>query len=520
MPADRQPVVVSLTPLPLSADSRTLKQVTSVHRFGFKSIVIQGRQSLFATETLPFEVITVHPLENTGGASAPVTIDAGAGSDQPIVHETRSVPQLSLQFPILRSVVRLVPGSRKLLRGLAFRLERAIAERRTISDNSDRISISETIGALPRAARRVMVDFVRSLVSFVGASLNRVALHPLTFIRHWRAFVRHWRTYLREHVFRVLSVTPRADLYYLHAFYQFPAVWILSRWYGAKLIYDAHDFYLHQLDDPGVSSYWKKWVIPFERLIERACVWSADDVVTVNDGIASLMRRQFGCEALITRNVHDVRLDHLPAESIRETIGLSPSEFLVVSIGNYKSGIVLEPVLDALQSLPGHVHLAFLGGGYPVLDEAAALRGLTGRVHMMGRVLPQEVVPFAKTADAAILLYFGRTPNYPNALPNGLFQSIAAELPLVYPNLEQIRRLAERYGVGIMADPQNPTEIEAALRTLLEDGEQRTVFRSNLHIAGRELCWEREEQVLKKLLCAHLNMEAATASVVKDEMAG
>jgi glycosyltransferase involved in cell wall biosynthesis len=130
------------------------------------------------------------------------------------------------------------------------------------------------------------------------------------------------------------------------------------------------------------------------------------------------------------------------------------------------------------------------------------------------------VVPFARSADAAILLYFGRTPNYPNALPNGLFQSIAAELPLVYPNLEQIRRLAERYGVGIMADPQNPTEIEAALRTLLEDGEQRTVIRSNLRVAGRDLCWEREEQVLKDLLCAHLNMETATASVVKDKMAG
>ncbi|MBR1244190.1 glycosyltransferase [Bradyrhizobium sp. AUGA SZCCT0274] len=513
MPADRRPIVVSLTPLPLSADSRTLKQVTSVHRFGFKSIVIEGRPSHFATEALSFEVITVHPPENTGGASALVMNDIGGGSDKPVFHETRSVPQLSQQFPIVRSIVRLVPGSRKLVRGLAFRLERAIAARRMVGDNSDRISVSETIGALPRATRIVIADFAKYLLSFV-------ALHPLAFIRHWRAFVRHWRTYLREHVFRVFSVTPRADLYYLHAFYQFPAVWILSRWYGAKLIYDAHDFYLHQLDDPGVSSYWKKWVIPFERIIERVCVWSADEVVTVNDGIASLMRKQFGCEALITRNVHDFRLDHQPARSIRETIGLSPSEFLVVSIGNYKSGIILEPVLDALQSLPGHVHLAFLGGGYPALDDAAALRGLTGRVHLMGRVLPQEVVPFARSADAAILLYFGRTPNYPNALPNGLFQSIAAELPLVYPNLEQIRRLAERYGVGIMADPQKPAEIEAALRSLLEDGELRTVLRNNLRVAERELCWEREEQVLKKLLCSHLNMETATTSVVEDKMAG
>lgn len=501
MTADRKPVVVSLTPLSLSADSRTLKQVASVHRFGFESIVVEGRQSLFEKETLPFDVISIHPREGAG--SAPVPVASGRDSSASAVPSEVSVlRQLSLRFPNTRFVYDLMPGSRKLSRIIHFRLQRA-------GGASNQVGVTKIIGALPFVA----VDIAKSAVSLVVRPLNPVIANTL-------AFARYLKSYLRDHFIRVLSVTPRADLYYLHAFYQFPAVWILCRWHRAKLIYDAHDFYLHQLDDPGVSSYWKKWVIPFERMIERACVRFADDVVTVNDGIASLMRRQFGCEPLILRNVHDFRLDHQSVRSIRETIGLPPSAFLVVSIGNYKSGIVLEPVLDALKALPSHVHLAFLGGGYPVLDEAAALRGLAGRVHLLGRVLPQEVVPFVRSADAAILLYFGRTPNYPNALPNGLFQSIAAELPLVYPNLEQIRRLAERYGVGIMADPQKPAEIEAALRVLLEDSEQRTALRRNLRVAGRELCWEREEQVLKELLHAHLQAEPSTAPGANDKMAG
>ena len=59
MTVERKPVIVSLTPLSLSADSRTLKQVTSVARFGFKSVVIEGRPSRFAREAAPFDVISV-----------------------------------------------------------------------------------------------------------------------------------------------------------------------------------------------------------------------------------------------------------------------------------------------------------------------------------------------------------------------------------------------------------------------------------------------------------------------------
>jgi glycosyltransferase involved in cell wall biosynthesis len=501
MSEDRKPVIVSLTPLPLSADSRTLKQVTSVHRFGFKSIVVEGRESLFAAGTVPFDVISVHPRDKPGDGTMAET-DVGESSASSLVEARAIVDRSSGLMSFARFVFRYIPGSRKLAYLVVSTLERAIAERRWVSKVSGRVSAREIIGARPRTTLLLMVHMTASL-----------AASPL-------AFARHLRGYLREHFFRVLSVTPRADLYYLHAFYQFPAVWILCRRYGAKLIYDAHDFYLHQLDDPGVSSYWKKWVIPFERIIERACIRSAVDVVTVNEGIASLMRGQFGCEPQILRNVHDFRLDRQPARTIREAIGLPPSAFLVVSIGNYKSGIALEPMLDALAALPSHVHLAFLGGGYPALVEAMASRGIDGRVHLMGRVLPQEVVPFAASADASILLYFSRTPNYPNALPNGFFQSIAAGLPLVYPNLDQISRLAKRYEVGIMADPQNAAEIKAALLTLLEDGERRSALRRNLCVAGRELCWEREEQILKRILDLHLHTKALSMSTIKGKVAG
>src|SRR5690348_10526796 len=57
--ASRTPVIVSLTPLPLSADSRTLKQAMSVHTFGFRGIAVEGRRNSYAPGTIPFEVISL-----------------------------------------------------------------------------------------------------------------------------------------------------------------------------------------------------------------------------------------------------------------------------------------------------------------------------------------------------------------------------------------------------------------------------------------------------------------------------
>jgi glycosyltransferase involved in cell wall biosynthesis len=505
MPVDRKPVVVSLTPLPLSADSRTLKQVTSVHRFGFKSIVIEGRESGLTPGTVPFEVISIHARDNSGASSTKVshngTSESGALSSAD-ASETVDICSLSRlrQVSFARFAVRYIPGCGKTVDVFESALDRAIASRRGAVRTAKQVSTKEIIGALPRAVGL-----------FMSAVAIRVAASPL-------AFTQHLRIYLNQYFFRVLSVAPRADLYYLHAFYQFPAVCILCIRYRAKMIYDAHDFYSQLEDDASFSSYWKNWVMPFERAVERACVWFASDVVTVNEGIAALMRKRFGCEPVILRNVHDLRLDCQPARTIREAIGLPPDAFLVVSIGNWKKGMAMEQMFDALAQLPKRVHLAFLGSGYPSLDDATTSRGIQGRVHLVRPVLPQEVVPFVASADASVVLYYGKSINYQNALPNRFFQSIAARLPLVYPDLNEIRCLADRYGMGIMANPQQPIEIESALRTLIEDNERRDVIRRNLQLASRELCWESEEQVLRDLLNRHLRKAEVQLPTIEDRL--
>jgi glycosyltransferase involved in cell wall biosynthesis len=511
-----KPVIVSLTPLPLSADSRTLRQVASVDRFGFKSIVIEGKASGLAQELVPLEIISVGPDTKANSISSSTAVRAAQTEIDPqqsapsdpragAAHNVESLSRLR-QSGFGQFVGRRMPWSSRVAHVFHRCLVRAIVSLRSPNRISERISANEVVLAIPYAIWLFFTTGIRGAV-------RRALVNP-------RAFARHLAIYFGQYFFRVLAVTPRADIYYVHAFYQFPAVCILCLWHRAKMIYDAHDFYSQMEDDASYSSYWKNWVMPFERAVERACVWFADDVVTVNEGIAALMRERFGCEPVILRNAHDLRLDRRPARTIREVMGLLPGAFLVVSIGNWKNGMAVEQMFDALAELPKHVHLAFLGSGYPPLDEAISSRGLDGRVHILRPVLPQEVVPFVASADASVILYYGKSVDYQNALPNRFFQSIAAELPLVYPDLKEIQRLADRYGAGIMANPQNPADIRSALQVLIEDSERRAVIRRNLRLASQDLCWEHEECTLKVLLNRHLGVSAMPISPVENRVVG
>ena len=316
----------------------------------------------------------------------------------------------------------------------------------------------------------------------------------------WHA-VRYVAMYAIDFGIATFRRTPPASLYYLHAFYQFPAVYCLSRRHGVPYIYDAHDFYSRLEEPDQISWISRHLVLPFERWLERKCVKHAAAVVTVADGIADLLGETFGCESVVIRNCHDSRLDQEHSSVVRETIGIQPEDFLVVVIGRAKKGRAILELMQAVADLPDKVHVAFLGSGYEekFADDVQRL-GLAGRVHFVPPVKPFEVVPFVRGADAAAILYYARSVNYAYSLPNGFFQSIAAELPVLYPDLIEIKKVAECFDIGIGIDPRDSRSLRSGIETLYNDTGRYEELRRNLGKAHITLDWENEEKKLHELL--------------------
>jgi glycosyltransferase involved in cell wall biosynthesis len=402
--------IVSVTPLQVSADTRTFKIAASFARFGYRSIVVEGEQSGLDPEGLPFD---------------------------------------------LRS-----PSS-------------VLSEKKEATQSEHKISIRKR-----DAFKSELKERIKRWPWFLQKPLRTLAFPP-------------W--YFNRFIARPVSAIPVASLYYLHSPYQFPALYWVMRRSAASLIYDAHDFYSEV--SPNI----------FYKRLESSCIKSSAAVVTVAEGIARLMRGAFGCHAAVVRNCHDSRLEQAPPQDLRQTLGLSPDKFLLVSVGQAKQGQAVREALEALSDLPSEVHLAFVGKNTNTHMELVKRFSLRSRVHLIPAVKQDEVVQFIRSADAALIPYYPLSRQYANCLPNGFFQSIAGGLPLLYPELVEIKKLAEKYRVGIPVDTQSVTSIRDGVMQLLSDPDRISEFKENVKVASLELSWEREESILYKLVKGVLN---------------
>jgi glycosyltransferase involved in cell wall biosynthesis len=293
---------------------------------------------------------------------------------------------------------------------------------------------------------------------------------------------------------------PRADVYYIHEFSQFPAVWLKQKTSPARVVYDAHDYYAGIEPEDAIPPLHRNYLFPFRSWLERRCAGKASIIITVSAGLARLLERRFERHALVVRNCHDGRLDRSVKKDLRARLGMLESDFLVVVVGNCKAGQALQQALEAWASLPERIHLAFVGDGYERIRGVVGDLNLGRRVHMLGPLHPLEIVPSIRSADAALILYYNRSESYAAALPNGFFQSVAAGLPLLLPALADMKAIVASEGLGLFIDPLDPEAIANAVLELAENDALRQEQASRSASLARTLSWEREEICLIKAL--------------------
>jgi glycosyltransferase involved in cell wall biosynthesis len=298
---------------------------------------------------------------------------------------------------------------------------------------------------------------------------------------------------------------PRANLFVLHGVTVYPAFAISGR--RAPFIYDIHDFYCGVEPDSEIGTFERAFLRPFLHLIEARCIAAAAETVTVSDGLAGLIEKSYGRRPVVFRNGHDARLDHEPEKDIRARLQLNDGDFLIVVIGNHKPGQRFDALFRALSMTAPDVHVALIGRGYEVLAEQIAAAGLSNRVHVMGALAPWAIVPSVRSADLAALPYYDRSDNYSFSLPNGFFQSVGANLPLLTPDLPEMDMLVDRHEMGIMVDWTSADDIAAKIAEVRGNPDLAARLRRNAIAASENLSWPHEEERWRDILSSILPVE-------------
>lgn len=119
-----------------------------------------------------------------------------------------------------------------------------------------------------------------------------------------------------------------------------------------------------------------------------------------------------------------------------------------------------------------------------------------GKVELLGQIPRADLGPLMGSARMGLVL-FHPAPNHVEAQPNKLFEYMSAGLPVIASDFPLWRATVEDIGCGLLADPQNPEAIAAAIRYLLDhEDEAADMGRRGLQAVQERLNWDAEAEKL------------------------
>jgi glycosyltransferase involved in cell wall biosynthesis len=247
---------------------------------------------------------------------------------------------------------------------------------------------------------------------------------------------------------------------------------------------------------------------------ERLGVPRADAVLTVSNGIAARLSERYPTRRppTVVRNLPDLPPPGAVAVAdLRDELGIGAAP-LVLHQGAVAPGRGCETLLRALWLLPD-THLLYLGAEGPYAEHlrtVAAECGLASRTHLLGPAPPEALLSYTAQADVGVSLLEDSCDNHRLALPNKLFEYVAAGLPVVVADLPEAAKLVRERRIGWSADPGRPESVAAALREALAQRDEEEL-EDHLRRAREELNWGLEKQ---RLLLAYDDLTADLSSAI------
>ena len=303
------------------------------------------------------------------------------------------------------------------------------------------------------------------------------------------------------------SLTDRKlDAVHAHDLDTLLAGYLIARKHGAKLIYDAHEL---ETGRNGKFSRWERW---WQAQIERYLIRKADRVVTVCDSIAECLQSLYGIDIpTVVLNTPQSTQQHPSDRHIREAIGLGDRMPLAIYIGSVTINRGLENTVYALAHAKD-MHLAMIGPRSPetekVLIEIARDLDLIDRLHLVDPVPPDEVISFVRSADVSLVLIQNVCKSYELCLPNKLFESLFAGIPVAVAKLVELETIVNKTSAGLIVDETDPVAIANGAMEIIINREKYTLSAPMMAELQKDYGWETQR---KKLVALYDGFERAVA---------
>ena len=260
------------------------------------------------------------------------------------------------------------------------------------------------------------------------------------------------------------AISLKSELYHFHDPELIP-IGILLKLTGAKVIYDVHE------DSPQEAMSLNKGR-PLQGWI-RFWIW------TVLEGLAKRVLDAFVCVTpTIAQNfpekktilVHNYPLLEELLLVNESTIPYCARNPNIAYVGGISAIRAIREMVSAMEHLPTTVEAKMvLVGEFSPPELKAEVEQMSGweRVEFMGWQSRSIVIQQLAQARLGLVLFHPERDHI-EALPNKLFEYMAAGLPIVASDFPLWREIIESLGCGLLVDPLDPRAIAQAIQYLLE----------------------------------------------------
>jgi len=267
------------------------------------------------------------------------------------------------------------------------------------------------------------------------------------------------------------------------------------------LVYDSHEFEIGR--NTASNNKLRKLIISkVEKFLIKKCAFS----IMVNDSIADEIQKRYSLKEkpIVVRNVPNIwKIDPEICQQKRKEIynrfSISKDTYLLMFHGGIARGRGIGQVIKSLSELK-NVAFVILGYGEAKKYYAAYARdlGVIDRVIFLDAVPLGELWEYIGAADLSICMPENICESYYLSLPNKLFEAIQSETPVLGSDFPEIARIINKYKIGVVVDPENVEQIINVIKMMIKDKELYNEFKINLKYVKNELCWEKEQRILKE----------------------
>jgi glycosyltransferase involved in cell wall biosynthesis len=295
----------------------------------------------------------------------------------------------------------------------------------------------------------------------------------------------------------VVDAAPDTDVFHAQSLIVLPVVRSAARRLDGRFVYDVADYHTEAARLARMP-----WAVR-ETVRRRERDWARDGsaFLAVSDPVADLVSRRWGVpQPTVLLNCPPAwRPDEpgpIDSDLIREATGILAERPIVL----YQGGFSVDRGVEELAAAASEQRLTeldaavvFMGYGRLQGFIEDAVRAAPERVYLLPAVRPDELMPWTASADISFVGQPPRTLNQRMNLPNKLFESIMAGVPVIVSKGNEQCRLTSHEHIGTCVDIDDPAAIAAACADFLEaPAEERQALRAHCReVALTKYTWDQ-----------------------------